>query len=111
MRLFHLFLRRAGVQPNAGRSARNSSRLTVVCPRDQFASVRRQIYRDLHAGGIQVSQVSIDYGEPAGMVRASITVDCPPPLRAELMSRARRLQSHPGVREIHWGAARRHALN
>ncbi len=111
MRLFHLFLRRAGVQASAARGTRNSSRLTVVCPRDQLASVRRQIYRDLHAGEIQIAHLSIDYGQPAGMVRASVTVDCPPPLRPELMSRARRLQAHPGIREIHWGATRRHALN
>lgn len=111
MRLFHLFLRRAGVQPTAARNARNTSRLTVVCPREHLAAVRRQIYRDLHAGEIQIAHLSIDYGEPAGMVRASVTVDCPPPLRPELMSRARRLQAHPGIREIHWGSVRRHALN
>lgn len=111
MRLFHLFLRRAGVQPTAVRAPRSTSRLTVVCPREHLAAVRRSIYRDLHADGIQIAHVSIDYGHPAGMVRASITVDCPPPLRSELMSRARRLQAHPGIREIHWGTARRHALN
>lgn len=111
MRLFHLFLRRAGVQPSAATAARTTSRLTVVCPRDQLAAVRRQIYRDLHSDGIQIAQVSIDYGQPAGMVRASVTVDCPPPLRPELMSRARRLQAHPGIREIHWGTSRRHAVN
>lgn len=114
MRLFHLFLRRAGLQPTAAaasRGSRNTSRLTVVCPREHLAAVRRQIYRDLHAGGIEIAQVSIDYGRSAGMVRACVTVDCPPPLRAELMSRARRLQSHPGIREIHWATARRHPLN
>jgi len=111
MRLFHLFLRRAGVQPSAARPARSTSRLTVVFPREHLADVRRRIYRDLHADGIQIAQLSIDYGESAGMVRASVTVDCPPPLRSELMSRARRLQSHPGIHEIHWGTQRRHALN
>jgi len=111
MRLFHLFLRRAGVQPTAARATRNTSRLTVVCPREHLVAVRRQIYRDLHADGIQIAQLSIDYGQPAGMVRASVTVDCPPPLRSELMSRARRLQAHPGIHEVHWGAVRQHALN
>jgi hypothetical protein len=111
MRLFHLFLRRAGVQLDAVRTQRNASRLTILCPRDQLVAVRRQIYRDLHADGIQVTSLSIDYGESAGMVRASVAVDCPPVLRPELMSRARRLQSHPGIREIHWATARRHALN
>jgi len=111
MRLFHLFLRRAGVRPAVPRSARNTSRLTVVCPREHLVDVRRRIYRDLHADGIQIAQLSVDYGQPAGMVRASIMVDCPAPLRAELMSRARRLQAYPGIHEIHWGAARRHALN
>lgn len=111
MRLFHLFLRRAGLPAAAARSTRNTSRLTVVCPREHLSAVRRQIYRDLHADGIQIAQLSVDYGEPAGMVRASVTVDCPPLLRPELMSRARRLQDHPGIHEIHWGAARQHALN
>jgi len=112
MRLFHLFLRRAGVRPAAVRSStRNTSRLTVVCPREQLADVRRQIYCDLHADGIQISHLSVDYGQPAGMVRASVTVDCPPLMRSELMSRARRLQAHPGIHEIHWGTARPHALN
>ena len=49
MRLFHLFLRRAGVRPAVPRSARNTSRLTVVCPREHLVDVRRRIYRDLHA--------------------------------------------------------------
>lgn len=111
MRLFHLFLRRAGVPSTVALGARNSSRLTVVCPREHLAAVRRQIYRDLHADGIQIARLSIDYGQPAGMVRASVTVDCPPTLRPELMSRARRLQAYPGIHEIHWGAARQHALN
>ncbi len=111
MRLFHLFLRRAGVPITAARAPRNTSRLTVVCPREHLQAVRRQIYRDLHADGIQIAQVSVDYGQPAGMVRASVTVDCPPPLRPELMTRARRLQAHPGIHEIHWGTARHHAVN
>ena len=111
MRLFHLFLRRAGVQPASVRAVRNTSRLTVVFPREYLPAVRRQIYRDLHADGIEIAHLSIDYGQPAGMVRASVTVDCPPLLRTELMSRARRLQTHPGIREIHWATARRHALN
>ena len=111
MRLFHLFLRRAGVPTTAARTPRSTSRLTVVCPREHLSAVRRQIYRDLHADGIQIAQVSVDYGQPAGMVRASITVDCPPPLRSELVSRARRLQTHPGIHEIHWGTSRQHALN
>ena len=111
MRLFHLFLRRAGVPATATRSPRSTSRLTVVCPREHLPAVRRQIYRDLHADGIQIAQVSVDYGQPAGMIRASITVDCPPPLRSELVSRARRLQAHPGIHEIHWGTSRQHVLN
>ncbi len=111
MRLFHLFLRRAGLQPAAARNFRNTSRLTVVFPREHLPAVRRQIYRDLHAGGIQIAQLSVDYGQPAGMVRASVMLDCPPPLRSELMSRAHRLRSHPGIHEIHWGAQRGHALN
>ena len=111
MRLFHLFLRRAGVQSSPAVVSRNTSRLTVVCPRNQLSAVRRQIYRDLHADGIQIAQLSVDYGQPAGMVRANVTVDCPPPLRPELMSRARRLQDHPGIHDIHWGAIRQHVLN
>ena len=78
MRLFHLFLRRAGVPTSAARTPRKSSRLTVVCPREHLVAVRRQIYRDLHADGIQIAQLSIDYGQPVGMVRASVTIDCPP---------------------------------
>lgn len=111
MRLFHLFLRRAGVPATAARTPRTSSRLTIVCPRDQLPAVRRQIYRDLHSDGIQISHLSVDYGQKVGMVRARVTIDCPPVLRSELMSRARRLQQHPGIHEIHWGTARPHALN
>lgn len=111
MRLFHLFLRRAGVSAAAARSPRTSSRLTIVCPRDQLATVRRQVYRDLHADGIQIAHLSVDYGQKVGMVRASVTIDCPPVLRSELMSRARRLKEHPGIHEIHWGTTRQHALN
>ena len=111
MRLFHLFLRRAGMQAAQARGSCSTSRLTVVCSREHLPSVRRQIHRNLNSDGIQVTQLSVDYGEPAGTVRASITIECPPGRRAELMSRARQLQGTTGVHEVRWASGRKHALN
>lgn len=109
MRFFDLFLRRAGVDRAAAGRRRGTSRLTVVCPRDALESVRKQICLDFSAAGLSVSQFQVDGSGQAGLASACITVDCPPELRAELMSQARRLSANPDVRRVHFGAAAREA--
>ncbi len=106
MRFFDLFLRRAGVDRAAALGRRRgTSRLTVVCPRDVLSAVRKQICLDFSAAGLDVSQVQIDQGRDPELASACITVNCPPELRAELMSQARRLSANPAVRRVHFGAA------
>ncbi|SAI31098.1 Uncharacterised protein [Bordetella ansorpii] len=107
MRFFDLFLRRAGVErTEAGGRRRGTSRLTVVCPRDSLDSLRKQICLDFSAAGLSVSQFQVDAATAqAGMAQACITVDCPPELRAELMSQAKRLSANPAVRHVHFGAS------
>lgn len=51
-----------------------------------------------------MSQVQIDQGRDPGLASACITVNCPPELRGELMSQARRLSANPAVRHVHFGA-------
>ena len=59
------------------RAAAAASRLTVICPRDELGSLRKQICLDFSAAGLDVSQVQIDQGSDPGMASACITVNCP----------------------------------
>jgi hypothetical protein len=112
MRLFDLFLRRAGVQQRGPVRERNPvSRLTVVCPRKDMAGVRKQIYLDFNAAGIKVSTLQVDRARDPDMATACITVSCPPELRAVLMHQARQIRAYPGVRMVQWGDHRHIALN
>ncbi|WP_459617198.1 hypothetical protein [Bordetella sp. 2513F-2] len=105
MRFFDLFLRRAGVDRAAAPRRRGTSRLTVVCPRDALGAVRKQVCLDFSAAGLSVAQFHVDSASHAELASACITVNCPPELRGELMSQARRLQDHPSVRQVHFGTA------
>ncbi|MGP1614914.1 MAG: hypothetical protein ACTS5Y_07675 [Pollutimonas bauzanensis] len=112
MRLFNLFLRRAGVQSSAAVRAPSSlSRLTVVCPRHLLADVRKQIYLDFEGAGLRVAKVLVDKARQHDMARACVTLNCPPELRPVLMSQARQLSSYPGVQQVQWGDRRHIALN
>jgi hypothetical protein len=110
MRIFDLFLRRAGVdRPPLPGGQSSSSRLTVTCPRDALATLRRQICLDFAAAGLDVSQVQIDKAEDPQLATACITVKYPSNKREALMSQARLLHSHPDVRHVHFGRFRRAA--
>ena len=110
MRLFNLFLRRAGVQAAPVRTPRTVSRLTVVCPSHALADVRKQIYLDFEAAGLKIAAVSVDNAQGPQMARACVTVKCPPELRTALMDQARQLNAFPGV-QVQWGDRRHIALN
>ncbi|MBV7481645.1 hypothetical protein [Bordetella sp. BOR01] len=109
MRLFDLFMRRAGVDRAAINRRQGMSRLTIVCPRDALGAVRKQICLDFGAAGLDVAQFQIDSGRDADFASACITVNCPPELRSELMSQARRLRANPAVRHVHFGTSARAA--
>ena len=110
MRFFDLFMRRAGVdRPVAPNRRHGTSRLTIVCPRDALGAVRKQICLDFGAAGLDVAQFQIDSSRDADFASACITVNCPPELRPELMSQARRLRANPAVRHVQFGAAARAA--
>ncbi|MFT0547305.1 hypothetical protein ACMHYO_13340 [Allopusillimonas ginsengisoli] len=112
MRLFNLYLRRAGLQSAPVLAPSAVSRFTVVCPRHALPTIRRQIYHDFKAAGLRVSGLQIDHAHQHDMARACVTVACPPEMRAVLMSRARELSAFPGVQQVHWGDKRKqHALN
>ena len=102
MRFFDLFLRRAGgTAPPPGRR-RGTSRLTVICPRDELGSLRKQICLDFSAAGLDVSQVQIDQARIRPRRRPA-SPSIAPELRGELMSQARRLSANPVVRHVHFG--------
>jgi hypothetical protein len=111
MRLFNLFLRRAGVQPAPLRTPSNVSRLTVTCARHQLPVLRRQIYADFEAAGLKIQALTVDHAPGHDMSSACVTVHCPPALRPALMSQARRLREAVGVHQVHWGDRRHIALN
>ena len=94
MRLFDMFLRRAGLtRADALRRNRAVSRLTIECPENMLSGLRQRIYADFRAAGLNVSQVQIQRGEGGQMASACVTVDCPADKRAELVSQARRSPS------------------
>ncbi|CAP41245.1 hypothetical protein [Bordetella petrii] len=107
MRLFDLFMRRAGVDRGALNRRPGTSRLTIECPRDALGAVRKQICLDFGAAGLDVAQFQIDSRRDADFASACITVNCPPELRPELMSQARRLRANPAVRHVHFGTSAR----
>ena len=111
MRLFNLFLRRAGVRPTAMPVRKPLSRLTIMCPRGDLAQLRKQIYTDFGAAGLTVAGMQVDHGKHPGMATACVTVNCPPELRNVLMDRARQLRANPSVRGLQWGDHRHIALN
>ena len=105
MRFFALFLRRAGLaRATALARRRGTSRLTVICPRGELGALRKQICLDFSAAGLDVAQVQVDQGQDPDLASACITINCPPELRAELMTQARRLSANPAVRHVHFGA-------
>ncbi len=111
MRLFNLFLRRAGVQAVPAPASSAVSRLTVECPRHVLPGLRKQIYTDFEAAGLQIAALRIDHAQSHGLARACVTIRYSPEARRTLMDQARQLGSYPGVQRVHWGAAAQHALN
>jgi len=111
MRLFNLFLRRAGVRQAPAPVRKSLSRLTIMCPRSDLAQLRKQIYTDFGAAGLKVAGMQVDHGSHSDIATACVTVNCPPELRTVLMDRARQLRSNPSVRELQWGDHRHIALN
>ena len=107
MRFFDLFLRRSGVErAHVLSRRRTTSRFTVVCSREALGDVRKQICLDFSAVGLSVAQVQVDQGSDAQQASACITVNCPPELRAEFISQAKRLGSNPVVSHVHFGDVR-----
>ena len=111
MRLFDLFLRRAGVRPVLVRQPTHVSRFTVVCPRHMLADLRKQIYLDFEAAGLTVTGLMVDHAHHQDLARACVTVNCPPDMRSVLMSQARQLSTVPGIQQLQWGDRRQATLN
>ncbi|MGE4368502.1 MAG: hypothetical protein AB7E12_02365 [Burkholderiaceae bacterium] len=103
MRLFNLFLRRAGVQGLPVRGQTAVSRLTIECPREVLPELRRRIYHEFDGRGLQVASLSIDHAQARHMARACITIRYNPNERRALVSQARQLGQIPGVQSVHWG--------
>lgn len=104
MRFFDLFLRRAGVDRASVQAQRRGTRLTVVCPRDAVGALRKQICLDFSAAGLSVARFHVDSAKHSDLASACVTVNCPPELRGELMSQAKRLSAHPSVRDVRFSA-------
>lgn len=112
MKIFNRFLRRAGVQQPVIRPASASeSRLSVLCMRQDMASVRKRIYTDFQAAGLRVSNLSVEHASHEN-AKACVTISCPPEMRPELMTQARRLRDHPSILNVQWEPRQRsNALN
>jgi hypothetical protein len=107
MRIFDLFLRRAGVdRPGTLAGRRASSRLTVVCSREALGAVRKQICLDFKAAGLNVAQMQVDQGHDKTMASTCITVNCPADMRKVLMTQAKQLSDNPAIRSVRFGDQR-----
>jgi len=108
MRLFDLFLRRAGLNGTAAiHNRRTVSRLTVECPNAALGDVRKQICLNFEAAGLNVTEVRVDRGQDPDSASACVTLDCPPERRTAMVEAARRLTVDPRVRRVQWGDSRR----
>lgn len=76
-----------------------------------MADIRKQIYCNFGAAGLTVVAIQVDKAPDPNLVSACVTIDCPPELRATLMSQARQLRAHPDVKALQWGDHRHIALN
>ena len=77
-----------------------------MCPRDALGDVRKQVCLDFSAAELSVTQFQVDQGSDVQQASACITVSCPPELRAEFISQARRLSSNPTVSRVHFSDVR-----
>lgn len=112
MKIFNLFLRRAGVTPTMVRPSDVSvSRLSVTCPRNDLAAVRKRIYTGFEAAGLRVTNLSIDHADTHETARACVTISCPPEMRSVLMTQAKQIQAYPEVLNVQWKRRQRNALN
>ncbi|MGO3743454.1 hypothetical protein [Kerstersia sp.] len=106
MRIFDLYLRRAGLAGAATRTQhRSMQRLMLDCDASRLGDLRRQICLDLRDAGLEVSALRVGPGVVDGSVHAYLDVDCPPERRAAMMCQVRRLREHPGVRRLDVDAA------
>ncbi|MCQ9617106.1 hypothetical protein L1889_10685 [Paenalcaligenes niemegkensis] len=112
MKIFNLFLRRAGVQPAMVRPSTVSvSRLSVICPRNDMAAVRKRIYTGFEAAGLRVTNLSVDHTDSHETAKACVTISCPPEMRSVLMTQARQVRDYPEVLNVQWERRQRNALN
>ncbi len=111
MRLFNLFMRRAGVNATGPRVPSGVSRFTVECSRHALADVRKRIFSDFSSAGLQVTSLEVSHGKQHDVARTCVTVRCLPAQRHLLMDRARQISAYPNVRDVRWGDHRRIALN
>ena len=104
MRMFDLFLRRAGVGAATSMHRRRAvSRLTVECAREHLPALRKQICLDFQAAGLDVAHMQVNAGAQPELASACITVTCPPERRPALMDQARLLHANPDVRDVRFG--------
>lgn len=116
MRLFNLFLRRAGVQSvrlamSSALPDRSVSRLTVECPRAVLPELRRQMCLDFEAAGLELEALRVDSAQEADMARACFTIRYDADNRRVLMSQARQISAFPGVQRVQWGDRTLQTLN
>lgn len=104
MRMFDLFLRRAGVGAATSLNRRRAvSRLTVECSRQHLPALRKQICLDFQAAGLDVTHMQVMAGAAPELASACITVTCLPERRPVLMDQARLLHANPDVRGVRFG--------
>lgn len=112
MRLFNLFLRRAGVQAMPSQAQKPAvSRLTLVCSRAQMGKIRKTLHRDFGSAGLSVGSMRVDRASDPTLITACVTVSCRQELKPTLMSQARQLKKVAGVRDVRWGDHRHIVLN
>lgn len=101
MRMFDLYLRRAGLAAAANRyRSRSVQRLVLDCDATMLGELRRQICLDLREAGLEVSSLRVVPGMVSGSAQACLDVDCPPERRAAMMCQVRRLRTQPGVHRL-----------
>lgn len=87
---------------SVARLASPTYQLTIVSVDTTLNAIRKQLYFELKAVDLRVSQVRISRWDSEQLVSTIVIVDCPPTMRVVLNAIALRLGQSPDVRRVQW---------
>jgi len=78
-------------------------RLSIVSDKPAMSTLRRQVFTELNALGLVVSQATVATVADPDCACLTVKLHCPAKLRPAFSDMAFRLLQQPQVRRVHWG--------